>query len=177
MIPGNPRVFVEKVLHHRISYAKDRRIVLCHATNKSGMILSCAIDHVLDTSCQATWTTHYTEDAGQVVATIDAQPGRPITLVKYMSYHTSHTAPPEEMCARAERTLDRAVADGFSCSACRPRTVHGRFLATKRRHRHDESGASQCLHERRPAGHPIQSVPCPAGSPRAQGTWECRPKG
>src|SRR6185312_5736050 len=59
------KVFAEKVLHHRISYAKDRRIVLCHATNKSGMILSCAIDHVLDTSCQATWATHYTEDAGR----------------------------------------------------------------------------------------------------------------
>jgi alpha,alpha-trehalose phosphorylase len=111
--PRQSKVFVEKVLHHRISYAKDRRIVLCHATNKSGMILACAIDHVLDTSCQATWTTHYTEDAGQVVATIDAKPGQPITLVKYMAYHTSHTAPPEEMCARVERTLDRAVADGF----------------------------------------------------------------
>lgn len=112
--PRQSKVFVEKVLHHRISYAKDRRIVLCHATNKSGMILACATDHVLDTSCQATWTARYTEDAGQVVATIDAMPGQPITLVKYMAYHTSHTAPPEEMCARVERTLDRAVADGFS---------------------------------------------------------------
>src|SRR5574337_1233876 len=77
------------------------------------MILSCAIDHLIDTSCQTTWTTHYTEDAGQVVATIDAKPGHPITMVKYMAYHTSHTAPPEEMCARVERTLDRAVDEGF----------------------------------------------------------------
>jgi alpha,alpha-trehalose phosphorylase len=111
--PRQAKVFTQKVLQHRLSYATGRRIVLCHATNKSGLTLSCAIDHVLDTSCQATWATHYTEDAGQVVATIDAEPGKPITLVKFMAYHTSHTAPPEELCARVERTLDRAVADGF----------------------------------------------------------------
>lgn len=112
--PRQAKVFTEKVLHHRLSYAKGQRIVLCHATNKSRIILACAIDHALDTSCQTTWETRYTEDAGQAVATIDAEPGRPITLMKYMAYHTSRTAPPEEMCARVERTLDRAVADGFS---------------------------------------------------------------
>jgi alpha,alpha-trehalose phosphorylase len=111
--PRQAKVFLEKVLTHRLSYASGQRIVLCHATNKSGWIVSCAIDHVLDTSCQATWKTAYTPDAGQVVATVNAEPGRPITLVKYIVYHTSHTAPPEEVCARAERTLDRAVVEGF----------------------------------------------------------------
>jgi alpha,alpha-trehalose phosphorylase len=111
--PRQAKVFMEKVLNHRLSYAKDQRIVLCHATNKSGMILSCSIDHVLETSSPATWKTHYTQDAGQVVATINAEAGQPITLMKYMAYHTSHTAPPEEMCARVERTLDRAVGEGF----------------------------------------------------------------
>jgi len=111
--PRQAKVFMEKVLNHRLSYAKDQRIVLCHATNKSGMILSCSIDHVLETSSPAAWKTHYTQDAGQVVATINAEAGQPITLIKYMAYHTSHTAPPEEMCARVERTLDRAVGEGF----------------------------------------------------------------
>jgi alpha,alpha-trehalose phosphorylase len=106
-------VFVEKVLNHRMSYAKEQRIVLCHATNKSGLIVACAIDHTVETTSRVTWNTQHTPDAGQAVATIDAEPGCPITLVKYMVYHTSQTAPPEEMCARAERTLDRAVAAGF----------------------------------------------------------------
>jgi alpha,alpha-trehalose phosphorylase len=111
--PRQAKVFMEKVLNHRLSYAKDQRIVLCHATTKSGLILSCAIDHVLETASPVTWKTHYTQDAGQVVATIDAEPGHPIIMVKYMAYHTSHTAPPEEMCARVERTVDRATAEGF----------------------------------------------------------------
>ena len=112
--PRQARVFTKKVLHHRQSYAKGQRIVLCHGTEKSRMTISCAIDHVLETVCHASWQTNVTEDAGQVVATIEAQPNTPITLMKYMAYHTTRTAPPEEMCARAERTLDRAVADGFS---------------------------------------------------------------
>ncbi|HET9312520.1 MAG TPA: glycosyl hydrolase family 65 protein, partial [Nitrospira sp.] len=111
--PRQAKVFVEKVLNHRMSYAKEQRIVLCHATNKSGLIVACAIDHTLQTTSHVTWKTNYTPDAGQAVATIDAEPGCPIRLVKYMVYHTSQTAPPEEMCARAERTLDRAVAAGF----------------------------------------------------------------
>ena len=111
--PRQAKVFVEKVLNHRMSYAKEQRIVLCHATNKSGLIVACAIDHTLETTSRVTWNTKYTPDAGQAVATIDAEPGCPITLVKYIVYHTSQTAPPEEICARAERTLDRAVAAGF----------------------------------------------------------------
>ena len=112
--PRQAKVFVEKVLNHRLSYAKDRRIVLCHATNKSGLVLACAIDHALETSLRATWKTDFTQDAGHVVASIDAEPGQPITLMKYMVYHTSHTAAPEEVCSRAERALDRAVEGGFS---------------------------------------------------------------
>ena len=111
--PRQAKVFSEKVLNHRLSYAKGQRIVLCHATNKSGILLACAIDHTLDTSLPATWKTDYTPDAGHVVASIDAEPGQPITLMKYMVYHTSHTASPEEVCARAERTLERAVSAGF----------------------------------------------------------------
>ena len=69
------KVFNEKVLNHRLSYAKGQRIVLCHATNKSGIVLTCAIDHALDTSLRVKWKTNYTSDAGQVVASIDAEAG------------------------------------------------------------------------------------------------------
>ncbi len=160
--PRQAKVFNEKVLNHRLSYAKGQRIVLCHATNKSGIVLACAIDHALDTSLRVTWKTNYTPDAGQVVASIDAEAGQPITLMKYIVYHTSHTAPPEEVCARAERTLDRAVATGFTALLGRPRTVHGRLLATKRRQGHDQSRSGESLDDGRPAGHPIQSVSCAA---------------
>jgi alpha,alpha-trehalose phosphorylase len=112
--PRLASVFTGQVLHHRTSYAKDRRIVLCHATDKSRMTLTCATDHVLETACPHTAKAAYTEDFGQVTFMIEARPGCPIHLTKYMVYHTSATASPEELCGRAEWTLDRVLPQGFS---------------------------------------------------------------
>src|SRR5688572_32258502 len=42
--PRQTKVFA-RVLHHRKSHAKDRRIMLCHATEKSRLTLACATDH------------------------------------------------------------------------------------------------------------------------------------
>ena len=111
--PRQARVFSGRVLHPRTSYAKDRRIVLCHATEKSRLTLTCATDHLLETSCQHAHKVAYTEDFGQVAFTIEARPGCPIHLTKYMVYHTSQTASAEELCGRAEWTMDRVVNQGF----------------------------------------------------------------
>jgi alpha,alpha-trehalose phosphorylase len=111
--PRQARIFAGRVLHHRTSYAKDRRVVLCHATEKSRMTLTCATDHALETTCPHAYKTVHTEDFGQVAFTIEAQAGCPIHLTKYMVYHTSPTASSEELCGRAEWTLDRVMNQGF----------------------------------------------------------------
>jgi alpha,alpha-trehalose phosphorylase len=111
--PRQARVFAGPVLHHRASYAKDGRIVLCHATEKSRITLTCATEHVLETICTYAHKTVHSEDFGQVAFTIEARPGCPIHLTKYMVYHTSQTASSEELCGRAEWTMDRVVSEGF----------------------------------------------------------------
>ena len=111
--PRQARVFPGRVLHPRASYAKDRQIVLCHATEKSRLTLACATDHLLETSCQHAHKVAYTEDFGQVAFTVEARPGCPIHLTKFMVYHTSQTALAEELCGRAEWTMDRVVNQGF----------------------------------------------------------------
>src|SRR6516225_492066 len=111
--PRQTRIFAGRVLHRRTSYAKDRRIVLCHATEKSRLTLTCAIDHTLETSCQYAYKVSYTEDLGQVAFTIEARPDCPINLTKFMIYHTSQTASVEELCGRAEWTMDRVTTQGF----------------------------------------------------------------
>src|SRR5262249_27850887 len=110
--PRQATLFAGKVLHNRASYANDCRIVLCHATEKSRMTLACASDHAFQTACQYGYKSVYSEDSGQVVFTIEAQPGCPIHLAKYMVYHTSQTASAEELCGRAEWTLDRIKKQG-----------------------------------------------------------------
>jgi alpha,alpha-trehalose phosphorylase len=111
--PRRASVLAGRVLQHRASYAKDRRLVLCHATDKSQMILACATDHDLETTCRNAYKAVHTEDFGQVAFTIEARPGCPIHLTKYMVYHTSQTASPEEVCGRAEWTMDRMMQQGF----------------------------------------------------------------
>ena len=111
--PRRTRAFAGRVLHHQTSYAKDRRIVLCHATEKSRLILSCATDHALETSCPHAHKVSYKENFGQVAFTIDARPECPIQLTKWMVYHTSQTASADELCGRAEWTMDRVMTQGF----------------------------------------------------------------
>ncbi len=103
-----------RVLHPRHAYAKDRRIVLCHGTERSHMTLACGIDHVFETECPHIVETSQREDDGKVVFLVDAKPGTKIHLVKYMSYHSSRREGAEELASRVERTLDRARRDGFA---------------------------------------------------------------
>jgi len=105
--------FSGRILHPRTSYYKDRRIVLCHATDKSRLTLTCTSDNALESSCPHSYKVAHTADFGQVAFTIEAQAGCPIQLTKYMVYHASQTACAEELCGRAEWTMDRVVNQGF----------------------------------------------------------------
>jgi alpha,alpha-trehalose phosphorylase len=111
--PRQTRGFSSRVLHPRTSYSKDCRIVLCHTTEKSNLTLACAADNALETSCSYAYKSVHAEDFGQVAFTIEAQRGCPIQVNKYMVYHSSQTASAEELCGRAEWTLDRVTAQGF----------------------------------------------------------------
>ena len=90
--PRQTRIFTGRVLHHQKSYAKARRIVLCHATEKSRLTLTCGTDHALETSCAHAYKVVHSEDFGHVAFSVEAQPGSPIHLSKFMVYHTSPTA-------------------------------------------------------------------------------------
>ncbi|MBV8522153.1 MAG: glycoside hydrolase family 65 protein, partial [Acetobacteraceae bacterium] len=111
--PRRAAAFAGLRLHHQMSYARDRRLVLCHATEKSRMTLACAIDHLLDTACPQSFKTSHDEYSGQTVFAVQAQPGYPIQLTKFMVYHTSQTCTAEELCRRAEWTADRVTELGF----------------------------------------------------------------
>jgi len=111
--PRLARVPADRVLRHETSYTKDRRIVLCHSTEKSRLRLACATDHALETSCLHTFKVSHTDDFGQAAFAIEARASLPIRLTKYMVYHTSRTTSAEELCGQAEWTMDRVVAQGF----------------------------------------------------------------
>jgi alpha,alpha-trehalose phosphorylase len=101
-------------LHPGAYHARDRRIVLTHCTERSQMTLACAIDHELQSDLPHSYRASHTQESGRVVFTIAAETGCPIHLNKYMAYHTSKTAPADELGNWAEWTLDRVVSQGFS---------------------------------------------------------------
>src|SRR5215217_6819781 len=111
--PRHGKIFPGKVLHHQTSLVKQQRMVLCHATKESQLMLACAVDHRLDAEGEVAWKTHAHEDVGRAVVSLEARRGQPILLQKYMAYQTTRTASSDELCERAERTLDRAVRMGF----------------------------------------------------------------
>ena len=113
---GDPRLakgFKERVLLPEQHSVNDRRIILGHITRNSRMALACGIDHVFETPSPFFYNSQCSEDDGKVVFSVDAQPGVPIRLIKYMTYHTSGLASAQELCEQAGRTLDRAVVHGF----------------------------------------------------------------
>ena len=93
--------------------SRDGRIVWGLRTRHSKMALASGVDHVIETECPHSMTTEHADGSGKVVYSIDAKPGIPIRLIKYITYHTSRNAPPGELMERAGRTLDRAIGHGF----------------------------------------------------------------
>jgi alpha,alpha-trehalose phosphorylase len=111
--PRKTRGFKERPLVPQGSYADDRRLVLTFMTRNSRMTLACGAEHQVETQCPNSYQTECSGDIGKVVFSVDALPGEPVNITKYLTYHTSRSAPPRELADRAERTLDRAIRRGF----------------------------------------------------------------
>jgi alpha,alpha-trehalose phosphorylase len=128
--PRSTRGFEERVLMPVVYFRQDRRIVLGHRTRNSGMTLACGIDHVLETRCTHDFESRCSQDAGKVVFSIQAKPEEPILLTKFITYQTSRSRPPEELCERAEQTLNRACGYGFNELLAGQKKSMGEFWRT-----------------------------------------------
>ena len=116
---GDPRRasrLEHRVLEPCLNEARDTSVVLCHSTRNSKMTITSGIEHTLETNCDFSHASRAAEDRGKVVFMVDGRKGEPITLTKYMTYHTTRTAPHtnEELWERARRSLKRAKKFGFS---------------------------------------------------------------
>ncbi len=111
--PRQTQGFQDQVLVTKAYKNEDNRIVFGYQTKSSKMTLGCGIDHVIETKCPYKTEVHKMNDSGKLVFTIDAKAGKSFKIIKYISYHTSHSAPANELCDRVNRTLDRARRDGY----------------------------------------------------------------
>lgn len=110
-----------------VADADSGRIVLGYRTLRSGMALGLAVDHVIDADGTPVATTTLGPTSGEVLVTVDAEPGDTIRVVKLAAYQSSRTASPEEVSARCVRTLQRIRHAGFPVLLASQRANLDRF--------------------------------------------------
>ncbi len=111
--PRRAQGFRGQVLHPVTQQVNGNRIILCHNTQQSQMLLACGMDHVLNTECEYSVDTKCRDDVGAVVFSVQAEPNAPVELIKFISYHTAVDSSPREICFNADLTLDRARRRSF----------------------------------------------------------------
>jgi alpha,alpha-trehalose phosphorylase len=122
VVKGDPRVAPttrESVYEHVLEGADDLRLVLGRRTRRSQLLVVAGVDHRLDDASVAACTTDTTLDAGggRVTFTIDARPGRPWTMTKYLAYRDGARRPADAVRDQVRADLDRAARDSFATHA------------------------------------------------------------
>jgi alpha,alpha-trehalose phosphorylase len=102
-----------RVLQGCLAEHGDGRMLLGYETANSRMTLGVGVHHVVDTASPHQVAATVTPDLAEAVFTAQAQPGVPIRILKYIVYQSSRSVAPHDLVARCQRTLDRAVAQGF----------------------------------------------------------------
>jgi alpha,alpha-trehalose phosphorylase len=126
----DPRVATRlagRVLETEVNDSRGKRLLFGYRTLQSGMTLGIGVDHVIETAAPYEAEVTHDGDLGEVVLTVDAQPGVPIRITKYIAYHSSRSAHPTELVRQCGRTLDRAVREGFGSLCVSQRSHLDRF--------------------------------------------------
>ena len=105
--PRKAAAFSDRVLIPRFKRASDAHYFLGYRTSDSGMTLACGVDHKLTTENDWSESSQIDDDLAKHVYSVRAEAGKPIKLVKAISYHTTQSVPTRELADRCARTLDR----------------------------------------------------------------------
>jgi alpha,alpha-trehalose phosphorylase len=111
--PRLAKAFKEQVLVHERTERADLRVTMGYRTRSSRHSLGCAMDHVVETENPVTTNNAGVDHRGEVTFSSPAEPGKPIRVIKFLTYHTSQSEMPAELRARGGRTLDRTMRHGF----------------------------------------------------------------
>ncbi|HEY0217003.1 MAG TPA: glycosyl hydrolase family 65 protein, partial [Cellulomonas sp.] len=127
--PRKSEQLTDRVLRSSTHWAKDGRYVLAYRVADSGMTLAVAADHTIETDNAYEELSLVEEDLGKHVYRVDAKQGRPLTITKVVTYHTSRGIPARELVDRCRRTLDRVQQTGVAAQYADQRTWLDDFWA------------------------------------------------
>ncbi|WP_110590518.1 glycoside hydrolase family 65 protein [Microbacterium suaedae] len=100
----------ERVLVPQEYWQVGARSTLSYRTSSSGMTLAVVADHTIETENEYESRGLIEPDIAKNVFRVEAKAGVPVTVTKYVSYHTSRGVPAAELIDRGRRTLDRSTS-------------------------------------------------------------------
>jgi len=111
--PRLARQLDKSVLVPQGRQAEGYRLLRGYITRSSGMTLACGFDHLLETACE--YSVDYENDeVDRVVFSIEAEQGKSVRLIKFLTYHSSRTVSVEEQLDRSRRHLNRVCRHGLN---------------------------------------------------------------
>ncbi|HMK92023.1 MAG TPA: family 65 glycosyl hydrolase, partial [Thermoleophilia bacterium] len=101
------------VLQGRLHVARGTRAVLAHTTRNSGLSLAAGMEHMVDAEDDPAMLIECEPDLARLTITVQAAPGRPVRLVKFLAYHWSSSQSVEWLRDQVDGSLESAMAEGF----------------------------------------------------------------
>lgn len=127
---ADPRLaegFVGRVLDPAGTHSDGLRAILSYRTQSSGLVLGCGMDHTFEGGRQFTAERTCEEDFAAIVFKAVVGRGTSISIRKYLGYHYSDTAHPEQIRSQTGWTLSRAIENGFPQLLDQQRSDMSRF--------------------------------------------------
>jgi alpha,alpha-trehalose phosphorylase len=107
------RAFTERVLIPVGLQFSEAKAILMAVTRTSKMTLACGMDHQVETEGAYDIKNDSQSERGRIVISLNGIAGQTVQITKLLTYHTSSTAPVDELGERTERALERARVLGF----------------------------------------------------------------
>ena len=127
--PRKAEKITQRVLIPQEHWQANARSTLSYRAASSGMTLAVIADHLVETENEYESRGLIEPDIARNVFRVDAKAGVPVTVTKFVTYHSSRGVPAGELIDRGRRTLDRAMSEGVDAHFDRQRAWLDDFWA------------------------------------------------
>jgi alpha,alpha-trehalose phosphorylase len=114
-------------LESRLAVEHGLRVVLAHATRRSGLEVAAGMEHVIAAPGEAETLTQTEPDLGRVTISVALEPGKPLRLVKLLAYHWSSVQSVDWLRDQVDASLENGLAQGFDGLAASQRAYLDSF--------------------------------------------------
>ncbi|WKE67865.1 glycoside hydrolase family 65 protein [Streptomyces sp. WP-1] len=130
-VEGDPRVaaVTDSPLTAEEHYAEETRLRLVHHTDRSGLRVGAAADHLVEGPESTRWSAQCEPDVSRLTVTADLAPGQPLRLVKFVAHGWSAERSLPSMRDQVDGAVAVAVSTGWDGLVAEQRAYLDEFWA------------------------------------------------